>query len=260
MNIDVELQVPLITLVGPPNSGKTTLFNLLSGKNYKTVNYPGSTVEYHKGKILPKYNLNTILLDSPGIISLIPESPDEQIAVNSLYKHPAYGTPNLIICTIDSCQLSRHLLLPKQLIHSGFKVIIVLTMIDILEKKGLKVSEKKLREELNCDVVSINGRTGQGVEKLIQAIQSDINETSNEKSYSIIAYNEIANNGLMTMFNEIERVVEKVYEPTISENLINLGNANNELAVIQENIKSNGLSPDSTTLLIKYCCTEFGAS
>ena len=77
MKSDIGIQTPLITLVGPPNSGKTTLFNILSGKNYKTVNYPGSTVEYFTGKILPKYNLEAEILDSPGIVSLIPESPDE---------------------------------------------------------------------------------------------------------------------------------------------------------------------------------------
>lgn len=250
MNTDVALQIPLITLVGPPNSGKTTLFNLLSGKNYKTVNYPGSTVEYHKGKLLSKYNLNSQILDSPGIISLVPESPDEQIAINSLYKHPAYGVPNLVISTIDSCQLSRHLLLPKQLIKSGFNVILVLTMIDILEKKGLKVSEKKLKEELNCDVVSINGRTGQGIEKLIQIIKSNLNGTSGKKNSAIIKYKESANSELVNMFREIERVADKVYEPAVAEKQLNIRKANTELTILQENIKTNSLSPDPTTLLI----------
>ncbi|MCZ7612462.1 MAG: 50S ribosome-binding GTPase [Ignavibacteriaceae bacterium] len=142
MKSDIGIQTPLITLVGPPNSGKTTLFNILSGKNYKTVNYPGSTVEYFTGKILPKYNLEAEILDSPGIVSLIPESPDEKVAIDSLYSHPKLGSPDLLIVTIDSCQLSRHLLLPKQLISAGFNVIIVITMTDILSKRGLQVSEK----------------------------------------------------------------------------------------------------------------------
>ena len=141
MRTNVDLQIPLITLVGPPNSGKTTLFNILSGKNYKTVNYPGSTVEYYTSRILSRYNINAELLDSPGIVSLVPESLDEKVAVDSLYSHPTLGVPDLLLVTLDSCQLSRHLLLPKQLIYAGFNVILVLTMTDILAKRGKKVEE-----------------------------------------------------------------------------------------------------------------------
>ncbi len=169
MRTDLSIKVPLITLVGPPNSGKTTLFNTLSGKNYKTANYPGSTVEYYTSRFLSKYNLTAELLDSPGIVSLLPESIDEKISVESLYSHPSLGIPDLLISTVDSCQLSRHLLLPKQLINSGFNVIIVVTMNDILAKRGLKISESKLSKALNCDVVVINGRTKQGIEKLIDS-------------------------------------------------------------------------------------------
>ena len=176
MILDTDLRVPLITLVGPPNSGKTTLFNILSGKNYKTVNYPGSTVEYYTSRILAKYNIAAELLDSPGIVSLVPESPDEKISVDSLYSHPKLGIPDLLICTADSCQLTRHLLLPKQLISSGFKVILVLTMNDILAKRGYKISEKKLSADLGCDVVMINGRSKKGLENLIRLINVKLEE------------------------------------------------------------------------------------
>jgi len=79
MNLPATPRTPLITLVGPPNSGKTTLFNYLSGNNFKTVNYPGATVEYSLGKFQSKFSLKANLLDSPGIVSLIPNSPDEEI-------------------------------------------------------------------------------------------------------------------------------------------------------------------------------------
>jgi len=107
----------LITLVGPPNSGKTTLFNHLSGKNFKTVNYPGSTVEYSTSTIQSKYGIAAEILDSPGIISLNPNSPDEAVSINSLYDHPVFGSPHLLITTVDASQISRHLLLSKQLIE-----------------------------------------------------------------------------------------------------------------------------------------------
>src|ERR1035437_7132836 len=135
MNEQVIDKLSLITLVGPPNSGKTTLFNYLSGQNFKTVNYPGATVEYSVCKILGKFNVDANIVDSPGIISLIPNSPDEKVAVDALYNHPQLGSPDLIIATVDASQLSRHLFLVKQLIEAGFNVLVALTMTDMLLKK-----------------------------------------------------------------------------------------------------------------------------
>jgi len=251
MRTDTALQVPLITLVGPPNSGKTTLFNLLSGKNYKTVNYPGSTVEYYTSRVLSKYNIKAELLDSPGIVSLVPESIDEKISVDSLYSHPKLGVPDLLITTIDSCQLSRHLLLPKQLISSGFNVIIVLTMTDILAKRGLKISEDKLSKALNCDVVAINGRTKQGVENLIQMINSNLEKMKVSDKKNILPYNSLENKtNLVDTFKEIEEIVNDVYEPTKVEESIKLNSANSELKILQDAKTNNGFTPDEVTLKI----------
>jgi ferrous iron transport protein B len=251
MKTNVDVLIPLITLVGPPNSGKTTLFNILSGKNYKTVNYPGSTVEYYTSRILAKYNINAELLDSPGIVSLIPESPDEKISVDSLYSHPKLGVPDILLTTVDSCQLSRHLLLPKQLISAGFNVIVVLTMTDILAKRGLKVSESKLSEELNCDVVIVNGRSKKGIENLIELINSKIERLNEFDKKRITAYNSGENNKTsLDIFHEIEEILKKVYEPLNPDKKIDLVSANKELKVLQEEISNNGFSPDELTLKI----------
>src|SRR3989304_6968579 len=127
MKLQEVKTVPLITLVGSPNSGKTTLFNYLSGKNYKTVNYPGATVEYSISRLLKKFNINANVIDSPGIISLYPNSPDEKVSIDALFNHPDYGTPDIIIVTVDASQLSRHLLLVKQLKDLKLNVAIALT-------------------------------------------------------------------------------------------------------------------------------------
>ncbi len=251
MRSETTLKTPLITLVGPPNSGKTTLFNILSGKNYKTSNYPGSTVEYYTSRFLSKYNLNAELLDSPGIVSLLPESIDEKISVESLYSHPKLGTPDLLISTVDSCQLSRHLLLPKQLINSGFNIILVVTMNDILAKRGLKVSEKKLSKALNCDVVIINGRTKQGIDKLIDAINSNLSKYNGTEQKNIIPYTYLhTKNDLVDSFQKIEDIVKDVYESLASNEKINLTSANNELKILDADINNNGFSPDEITLKI----------
>src|SRR5574338_1332585 len=101
MNVQTTSSVPLISLVGPPNSGKTTLFNYLSGKNYKTVNYPGATVEYSVSRLLEKFGYSANVVDTPGVISLLPGSPDEAVSIDSFYSHPRLGTPDLIVVTVD---------------------------------------------------------------------------------------------------------------------------------------------------------------
>ena len=244
----------LITLVGPPNSGKTTLFNLLSGKNYKTVNYPGSTVEYTTSKIHEKYGLKAEILDSPGIISLNPNSPDEEVSVNSLYHHPQYGSPHLVITTIDASQVSRHLLLSKQLIDSDFDVIVVLTMNDLLAKKGYRIDESVLSGELGCSVISINGRNGEGSDKLISCIR---NKIEIEKSFASKSpkkvYDDISKDKLLNLYKTIEAIEQKVITPLEKVNPVNLEAANKKLQILNPTLKYGSNKPDLLTLKIdKY--------
>ena len=209
MNRSTSARVPLITLVGPPNSGKTTLFNYLSGSNYKTVNYPGATVEYSLGKLLAKYPLKAHLLDSPGIVSLIPSSPDEAISVKSLFEHPELGTPDLVIVTVDVSQLSRHLLLVKQIKECNFRFIIALTMVDILHRKKFDIDESKLGELFNCEVVKINGRTGEGVDSLVNKIDNSLHD-SNGIEITNSAVSAFQGENLIKTFNQIEQIESEV--------------------------------------------------
>ncbi|WP_304130755.1 ferrous iron transport protein B [Ignavibacterium album] len=246
MTFDVAKRIPLITLVGPPNSGKTTLFNYLSGKNFKTVNYPGSTVEYYTCKMQDKFNIEANLLDSPGIISLNPNSPDEEVTVNSLYNHPEYGTPDLIIVTADASQLSRHLLLTKQLLTAGFKVILVLTMKDLLEKKGLTVNIEKLSKILRCDVVFVNGRTGSGLNDLIRKVEKNIKELSHEKSF--IPYfipEQLSKENLLSLYSEIENLTRAVIEPIEPSDIEKI---NKKIKVLNPVLQEPTLQPDLFTL------------
>jgi len=251
MKEQLTKELPLITLVGPPNSGKTTLFNLLSGKNVKTVNYPGSTVEYSASRLLSKFEINAKVVDSPGIISLHPNSPDEKVAINSLYSHSKPGTPHLLINTVDASQLSRHLLLSKQLIEAGFHVIVVLTMTDVLDRKGISISEQKLKDELKCAVISINGRTGSGLDKVISSIYCNLSilEKLVNKHQPLTAP-DVEKDDVIKSFNDIERIVHKVSSENGAENIPNMAEANKQLNIIGGKIGSNGNSPDEFTLKI----------
>lgn len=247
----IEDQLPIITLVGPPNSGKTTLFNLLSGKNFKTVNYPGSTVEYSTSKIHSKFGVNGLLLDSPGIISLNPNSPDEEVAINSLYNHPDFGEPNLVITTVDASQLSRHLLLSEQLIESGFRVIVVITMIDLLAKRGYKIDDKILAKELGCDVISIDNKREIGLDRLLDVLSTKLsNIQTNLSSKRNLNKSFKSKEDLLNLYKKIEAIEKKVVVPILNSADSKIEAANKKLKILNPTLKYGSNRPDELTLKI----------
>jgi ferrous iron transport protein B len=252
-------KIPLITLLGHPNSGKTTLFNLLSGKKYKTVNYPGSTVEYSISHILGKYSVNAKILDSPGIISLIPCSPDEKLSVDYIFSHPKFGPTDIAVVTIDSSQLSRQLLLVKQLVESKFRVIVALTMNDLLNKKGYDINTVKLSEILSCDVVKIDGRTGEGVDNLLMVIKKDMEafDEAIERQLPL----ESTHEELLLSFKKISSIEDSVLKPInvteADKDSPDLSEANKQLKVLSGRSGAHR-KPDSFTLkLDKFLLHKF---
>ena len=233
MNSTTTNKIPLITVIGPPNSGKTTLFNSLTGNRYKTVNYPGATVEYYLGKLQPKYEFKANVLDSPGIVSLVPHSPDEEVSINYLYNHPELGTPDLIIITVDASQLSRHLLLAYQLKQSGFKILIALTMVDMLNKKKLDIDELKLSRILNCDVIKIDGRNGNGIVSLVRTIEKSI-LIENTNLPVIVRFNsKDKSNNLLDTYKKIEELeLEVLVELDELPPVPNITRANKQLRIL----------------------------
>lgn len=236
-----KLNLSLITLVGSPNSGKTTLFNYLSGKKYKTVNYPGSTIEYSITKFLDKFEIESNLMDSPGIISMVPNSPDEKVTISNLYEHPVYGKPTVLVVTVDVSQFSRHLLLVKQILECGFNVIVALTMNDILEGKKFKVNEEELAKRLKCKVVKINPRTGYGIDKLINNLKE---ETASSNSNIAVA-KEFEDESIIKIYKEIEEIENNVIE---RNDQTNLDKANDSLHIKGQTSALN--KPDELTLKI----------
>lgn len=164
-------------LVGPPNAGKTTLYNWLTGSSFATVNYPGSTVEYSVGETLEIYGDRMCAVDTPGIYSLFPKSPEEKVTVDALFKG---NKPEIVVAVVDATQLARHLVLVKQLTESGFRVVVALTMVDLAKKQGIEVNIQKLSQALSVSVVPIDGRLGGGVRELVAAMSAELAKPSKD--------------------------------------------------------------------------------
>ena len=124
-------------------------------------------------------------------------------------------------------------------------------MTDILAKREYKISEEKLSAELGCDVITVNGRSKKGLENLISQINSNLEVLKGNNNKTIIPYQEIAKQkDLVQVFDEIEEIVQTVFEPITPKEKIDLNSANKELKVLQPDVSNNGFSPDELTIRI----------
>ncbi len=196
-----------IGLVGNPNSGKTTLFNRLTGSNQYVGNWPGVTVEKKEG-ILKNHSLSANIIDLPGIYSLSPYSPEEVLTRDFI----ANDSPDLIINIIDSTNIERNLYLTTQLMDLDCNIILAVNMIDILEKKGKIIDYTLLEKRLNIPVIPISAGKGNGLDKLIFKA-SDI---LNNKSTSLRQKNKIFCDNIESIISKISDVIE--IESSISTN------------------------------------------
>ena len=169
-------------LVGNQNSGKTLLFNVLTGMNQKVGNWPGVTVERKDGIIK---GTDVEITDLPGIYSLSPYTFEEEVS----RRYVVEENPDLIINIIDATSIERALYLTTQLLELNKKVLVVLNMEDILAKKGYKIDAKKLSEKLGTTVVSISALKKTGIEELIQTIVDSDQKVITNKEKPIYPYN-----------------------------------------------------------------------
>ena len=152
----------VIALAGNPNSGKTTLFNQLTGANQYVGNWPGVTVEKKEGKL--KGHAAVIIQDLPGIYSLSANSLEEKIASEQLTQNP----PDVIINIVDGTNLERNLYLTTQLIDMQIPLVVAINMTDELERKGAKLDLARLSKRLACPVVGISALKGRNIEQLVK--------------------------------------------------------------------------------------------
>jgi ferrous iron transport protein B len=156
-----------VAVIGPPNSGKTTLFNRITGLRQKVANFPGVTVEQHTGLAVLPDGREAWIIDLPGVYSLTPRSEDEQIALDVLTgQRGDTPQPQAVLLVLDSTNLARHLMLAAPILALGIPTLIVLNMADDLRKRGGRVDLAALADQLGAPVALISARQGEGLDQV----------------------------------------------------------------------------------------------
>jgi ferrous iron transport protein B len=209
----------VIALAGSANSGKTTLFNALTGSHYNTVNYPGATVEYALGTARHLPGFEGRIMDTPGLTSMIPASPDEKVTVDALFEGAT--KPDAVLAVADATQLSRHLYLTRQLLDLGFPVVLVVTMEDLLRRKGLRIDAERLSELFDCPVVVLDPRKPGDLTHLAAELEAAVEAGAARPGHpaqpSREAYDAFAaaahEDRISEMFNALDQVESLVVRP-----------------------------------------------
>ena len=181
-----------VVLAGNPNSGKSTLFNALTGLRQKVGNYPGITVEKKTGSCSLDDNIKADITDTPGAYSLYPKSIDEKVAQEVIFNRKDKDYPEVTVVVADATNLRRAIFLITQIIDLKMKVVLALNMVDLSLKQGIIIEVRKLSEALNIPVIAINARKQEGIENLKKAIV-----TANTQEYTNTFFN------VKTLFKDI---------------------------------------------------------
>ena len=171
--MDVALRTARIALVGNPNSGKTALFNALTGAHQKVANYAGVTVERKEGIIRATSGRTMSVLDLPGTYSLRARSPDEEVTRDAVLGRLAgEAAPDAIICVADATNLRLVLRLVLELKQVGRPMVLALNMYDIAQRQGLRIDLERLQAELGVPVVTTTATRRRGIEELVAAVEA----------------------------------------------------------------------------------------
>jgi ferrous iron transport protein B len=204
-----------VALAGNPNSGKTSLFNALTGLNHKVSNFPGTTVEKKIGYCNLNAETRAQIIDLPGTYSLYPKSADELVTYDILRNKAETNFPDLVLFIADASNLKRNLLLLTQVADLGVPVILALNMVDLAERKGVFYELDILAKELGIPVVSINARNKEGILK----IKNLLLDESKHKKVTYFNINQVDQN----LLNEIGEITDKKNPYAALQYAINAG-------------------------------------
>jgi ferrous iron transport protein B len=159
----------IVAIVGPPNSGKSTLFNRLTGLRQKVANFPGVTVEHRMGKVKLDDDRDVFVVDLPGVYSLSPRSEDERVTHDVLQgQMKGLPKPDAVLLILDSTNLSRHLVLAAPVLSLGLPTLVILNMADDLAGRGGEIDSAELAMQLGSPVALVSAAKGEGIDKVFQ--------------------------------------------------------------------------------------------
>lgn len=195
-------KTPLVALMGNPNTGKSTLFNRLTGMRQRIANYPGITTEAKAGQMM--VNGETLdLMDLPGTYSLTASSPDERVVIDVLLGRGGLAKPDLIVCILDASNLKRNLYLASQLAEFEIPMVLVLNQWDVACKQGLALDPRVLERRLGVPVVTTVGAKGEGVGTLRETIHEML---ANPRRMQRIAWRECVREATAFLSGELRRL------------------------------------------------------
>lgn len=160
----------VVAVIGNPNTGKTTLFNALTGLSQRTGNYAGVTVDSFIGSFAEADD-HFLLVDLPGSYSLSPRAPDEVVAVRALIGRGETARPNVVLCLVDATNLDRNLYLLTQILDSGLPIVVCLTMVDVAKQERIRIDYRTLEKRLGVPVVPVHAAKRQGITQLKSAVR-----------------------------------------------------------------------------------------
>lgn len=192
-----------VALIGNPNCGKSTLFNVLTGLKQNTANFPGATVDKKTGSAniinADGKTISVEFIDLPGTYSLNPKSLDEKIAVEILSDENKEDHPDLVLYVADASNLKRTLFLATQIIDTKIPMLVALNMMDIVEKRGMEINAERLSEKLGVRVVPISARNENGIDVLKTTLVSGI----------VVPQKQIAEKKLLEQKTEADQTIER---------------------------------------------------
>ncbi len=226
-----------IALVGNPNSGKSSLFNALTGMNQKVGNFPGVTVDKKTGRCAISPSMQVNVIDLPGTYSLYPKSDDEVVTFDVLFDDDEQVKIDLIVVVVDASNLKRNLLFCSQIMDIKKPVIVALTMLDIAKQKGIQIDFNGLARELGCPVVPINPLKNKGTQSIRKQVELSITNPSEPSSTDFIDLDQVA--------HETITIIKKYYPVSSNCAAIHFANAYMKLTIISDEVKqkiSNSLA------------------
>ncbi len=242
-----------IALVGNPNSGKSSLFNVLTGLNQKVGNFPGVTVDKKTGNCIISETLSATIIDLPGTYSLYPKRADEWVAYKVLLKQDTDIKPDMVLMVADASSLKRNLLFCSQIIDLKVPVVLALSMMDLAGRKGTQIDIPGLERELGVPVVSINPRKGKGIPQL----KKIIDQTAGAEG---ALPREFINNAALaeTAVGNVKQLFASISDYTALHYLINHGHfklgegAQEKIALIEADNKFNPTRTQAEEIMQRY--------